>query len=170
MATKTAKKQATKTEEKSSAIVEATKGTFKAPIPVKKITPKDAIGSPTQAEMRKNEYSFTLSGRVSSSEIVTTQYGDSIRFKGAFMAETEPFGVITSNQAFLPSVLESMLQDALLNSMEKDSKANVKFAFKIYTQLSDKGTFGYEWFCQPLVEFEDSTNELALLLKGESEE
>lgn len=168
---KTAKKEVEKTntealtKEVDKQIEETTvKGTIKKPLMIKRISPSDCIGKPTKNELRSKKFSYEISGSVNGCEMLTNDYGDSVRFKGAFLANTMTRGYVTSAQAFLPQIAEGLLKNAVIRALEEDPNSTVKFAFRVFTELNENSPVGYSWSCQPIGEFKSSTDELAQLL------
>jgi len=146
---------------------EIEKGSSDKPIIVRKITPRDLIGAPDKKVMREKTFSFKISGRVSRTETVQGKFGkDSIKFKGAFLAETPIHGFVSAGQAFLPPVAENLVFDGLQNAIAEGG-TNIEFALECYTRLDEKSSVGYTWEVKPLAKIKTDSNRLLQLMSGE---
>lgn len=99
-------------------------------------------------------------GRTNKCETVTSNFGDSTRFSGAFegvnLATGERF---KSSRTFLPNIVEDLLAEAVSGL---DEGAFLDFAFVIGVEHSEKGSMGYAYTVRPLVDLKES-DELSAL-------
>lgn len=92
-------------------------------------------------------------GVANKSEVITTNFGESTRFTGNFEGLNVATGeVFRSGKAFLPSIVESLLEEAV-NSTDD---AGIEFAFEIGAEHSEKGNMGYAYTVRPLRKMAES--------------
>lgn len=93
-----------------------------------------------------------LYGHANKHNIITTPFGDSVRFVGSFKGVNATTGeAYRSGKLFMPSIIEEMVADAIDNS-----DGPVEFAFEIGVEYSEKGNMGYAYTVKPLVEIKES--------------
>lgn len=101
------------------------------------------------ALLRENEVdSAVIVGRIVKTGIKETQYGDSVRFAGDFIADVGA-GKYRSNVLYVPEVLESALAVAVINAGENGT---VDFAVRLEKKSSKASPAGFVWSFTHLVE------------------
>lgn len=123
-----------------------------------KLNAKDIIGAKigkkkeiTEQLAKGDDVGFDVYGLVKKRDFVTTQYGDACRFHGQFEATNREDGeTFRSGKMFLPAIASDMLEGAIDQMTEDQSE--LKFAFRIGLVESDKGSAGYEYTVEPLID------------------
>ena len=109
-------------------------------------------------------------GQVRETALVThPQYGDAVRFKGAFRGTNISTGEIyESGDLFLPATAESYLYSGFLAAKKAETFENVEFAFDIGLQYQPKRDgigVGYEYVVRPLVTATKQADPFAQILQ-----
>lgn len=93
-------------------------------------------------------------GQTTKSEVVTTTFGDSVRFSGNFKGRNIATGdEYRSARCFVPGIIEDMLSDAVADA----DGAPVEFAIVIGAEYSEKGNMGYAFTVRPLTPIKESS-------------
>jgi hypothetical protein len=122
---------------------------------LKKISPKTVCGDVKKiAKAMQNGQTkelMTVYGFAQEMEMVESDKGTSVRFKGDFEAvhNNEKY---RSGQMFLPGVAEAILYNWLQNS----EGAQVQFALSLSIRADEDMIVGYEYAAQPLIEDTDA--------------
>jgi len=115
---------------------------------VKKITIKSVCGETKAPADDKNHPLMTVFGLAKKCEPSTTQYGEYIKFSGAFEAVNLATGeVVVAGQMILPQVVESLI----FNALDQENTEGVQFAFELGVK-ADKNPRGYIYTVKSLVE------------------
>ncbi len=115
---------------------------------ITKITLKNIGAQPKAKTLKEGEtvHVANIYGRVRGIEPGSTQYGDFLKFKGAFEAVDIATGqTFRSGTLILPAVLESLISGAFGDQA-------LDFAFKVNATYSEKGNTGYTFTASPLIE------------------
>jgi len=120
---------------------------------LKKLNAKDILGGKIArpAEDDPEKILFDVYGLARRAEVVTTAFGDSMKFRGDFEAVNSETGeVFRSTVMYLPELAADMLANAI-----GEGANAVEFGFRIGMKPSDSPV-GYEYTIKPLVETRDS--------------
>lgn len=93
-------------------------------------------------------FAMRVLGQARTSEIVTSQYGDAVKFKGEFRAWGQDGVESVSSVCYLPSPIDGLLSNALEISEGKP----VEFAFDIFVLPDERSTTGYVYRVETLTE------------------
>lgn len=129
---------------------------------VSKLSLKALNAQPGKNSVKEGEaYDIAhLYGRTNKCETISTNYGDSTRFSGAFEGvNLKTQERAKSSRVFMPSVVEDLLAEAVAGL---DEGALLDFAFVIGVEYSEKGSMGYAYTVRPLIELKES-DELSVL-------
>jgi len=126
---------------------------------VKKISTKTIVGKITRDMIpaKGTKYLFRIMGSAVGTKVGESNYGGFIGFRGNFKAvKVDDQTVVRSAVAFLPA----MATDLLLAAVEgNEAGGGVQFAFDVGIKAGDTPT-GYEYVVTPLVEAQDSMDQL----------
>ena len=123
---------------------------------IAKLSMKGMGAQPAVRSVEKGEsYAIAhLYGSASKHDVVTTTFGDSVRFLGNFEGVNVKTGEhYRAGKAFLPSIVSEILADAVDKLEDGQS---VDFAFEIGVEYSEKGNTGYSYTVKPLVKLQES--------------
>lgn len=96
---------------------------------------------------------YRVGGVVKRCESVETNFGDSTRLIGDFLAVNKQTGeMFRSNRLFLPSIISEEMEAAV----DPSTKSQVEFAFDIYIIPDDKSATGYVYMAEPVVKARES--------------
>lgn len=115
--------------------------------------------TPEGGEASKLEV-YSIGGRVSRYDEVSSPFGESLRLIGDFIAVnlcslTSTNGTkFRSNRAFLPAIMTDTIVAKLSNMNQKDSA--VEFGFKVSLIADAKSQTGYVFTFEELIEAEES--------------
>ena len=130
----------------------------------RKITLKPLQKMPMEAKAR-------IAGRVTKTETVTTNYGDSTRFVGDIAMRISESGKFNGDEitmragaAFLPKAAEGVISGALAAKMGDENFTGLEFAFEIGKVESEASRTGYEWEVRSLIAPEPAKDPVLLLL------
>lgn len=130
---------------------------------VSKLSMKGIGAQPPRHSIAEGEHKIiaVIYGHAHKHDVVTTTFGDSVRFHGAFKALNSSTGeYYSAGKCFLPDVVTELLVNAIDNMPE--SATSVEFALEIGVEYSEKGNTGYVYTVRPLVELKESEPLLAL--------
>lgn len=127
---------------------------------VSKISIKSVGAQPAKNSIKEGERKnlMAIYGRAAKHETVTTNFGDSERFKGNFEATNVETGeVFKSTSCFLPGIVADILADGI-----DTVDGAVEFAFLIGAEFSEKGSTGYAFTVEPIRELSEEDSLAAL--------
>jgi hypothetical protein len=110
-----------------------------------------------------------VGGRVTKTEGVTTQYGESTRFLGDIALKVSASGkwddteVTRAGCAFLPKAAESVIAAVLAARVNDEHFQGVEFAFEI-TKIKADNKVGYEWQVASLLAPAEAEDKVLALL------
>ena len=113
---------------------------------MRKVTPAFLSAGINLRKIEGEYYLGRIYGVASGHETVPTQYGESEKFDGEFVAERADGKKGMAPSCYLPGTVSPLLVAALENA---DS---VKFGFDISAVPSEKSAVGYTWKIVPLME------------------
>lgn len=117
---------------------------------VKKITASVVWGGDLPRHIKEPITIMRVIGQANDYEIVSSQYGDSTRYKGQFLATNLANGkCFRGGQLFLPSLLDALIFPQL-EGLGEDKKS-VEFAFDIGLKPDAKSSTGYQYTAVPLI-------------------
>lgn len=139
------------------------KASNKPKIPLmRKITAKNVMGVPVKNVAKLFEDGsvvelFSIAGVVTRCRAVSTQFGDSVGFKGQFYAQRHAIkeakieaAEFTGGEFFAPGNLE----DDILNAWQTRAEGvnSVQFGAKISIQCDENAQTGYVFVAEPLID------------------
>ena len=125
-----------------------------APASIKsKLSVKAMNCQPKKGEFKQGDAPRNLCniiGTIRKYETVSTSFGESLKFIGAFEATNIATGeVATSTRLFVPKMLEEIFANAV--DAREDNDADLSFAVTIGAEYSEKGATGYAFTVTPIV-------------------
>lgn len=116
---------------------------------IPKVTLKSCGAQPAPHSIKDRTALMRVYGSAQKGTVGTSNYGDFIKFAGAFEAINLRTGeIFRATQLILPSAAEAVLQAELANAKNEA----VEFAFEIVAFPSEKGNTGYSFAISPLHE------------------
>ncbi len=141
-----------------------TKTERKIPL-MRKITARNVMEQPIKNIAKDYEvggevHLFDVVGIVYRCRAVSTQYGDSVGFKGKFFVKRNDGKQWEGGEFFAPGTLEDDILTAFQARPEGSSQ--IEFAARISIQIDEDAQTGYVFISEPLIEAATS-NQLAML-------
>lgn len=116
---------------------------------IPKVTLKSCGAQPAPHSIKERTALMRVYGSAQKGTVGTSNYGDFIKFAGAFEAINLRTGeIFRANILILPSAAEAVLQAELANAKDEA----VEFAFEIVAMPSEKGNTGYSFAISPMHE------------------